>query len=77
MIEVAKYGNIASKSDVEVGVRAMEMGIWGAYKNVQINLPGIKDAKFVKEINDKSAKIKDRAKQKMDEILKILDKRSK
>jgi glutamate formiminotransferase/formiminotetrahydrofolate cyclodeaminase len=75
MMEVAKHGNIASKSDVEVGVRALEMGIWGAYKNVLINLPGIKDEKFVKDITNKATDIKNRAKEKMDEILSVLDNR--
>lgn len=42
MLEIAKFGNIASKSDVEVGARALEVGIWGAYRNVMINLPGSK-----------------------------------
>ncbi len=50
MIQVAKYGNIASKSDIEVGARALETGIWGAYKNVMINMQGIKDEKFKKSI---------------------------
>jgi glutamate formiminotransferase/formiminotetrahydrofolate cyclodeaminase len=30
MLEAAKIGNIASKSDVQVGARALEVGIWGA-----------------------------------------------
>ena len=29
MIEVARHGNINSKSDVQVGARALEVGIWG------------------------------------------------
>jgi len=75
MIEVAKYGNIASKSDVEVGARAMEMGIWGAYKNVLINLKGIKDLDFVNKTNKIATEIKDIANIKMQEVLKILDSR--
>ena len=50
MIEMAKYGNIASKSDLEVGAKSLETGIWGAFKNVEINLPLIEDDKFKKEI---------------------------
>ncbi len=75
MIEVAKYGNIASKSDVEVGARALEMGIWGAYKNVLINLGGIKDQEFVKAKTDEATKIKERAEIKMKEVLATLDAR--
>jgi glutamate formiminotransferase/formiminotetrahydrofolate cyclodeaminase len=32
LCEVARYGNPASRSDVEVGARALETGIWGAYR---------------------------------------------
>jgi glutamate formiminotransferase/formiminotetrahydrofolate cyclodeaminase len=75
MIEIAKYGNIASKSDVEVGARALEVGIWGAYKNVLINLPGIKDEAFKTEKMNIAEEIKDRAKLKCEEVLKILNER--
>jgi glutamate formiminotransferase/formiminotetrahydrofolate cyclodeaminase len=77
MIEVAKYGNIASKSDVEVGASALAMGIWGAYKNVLINLKDIKDTDFINKTTETATKIKDRATEKQNEVLKILDKREK
>ncbi len=77
MIGAAKLGNIASKSDVEVGARALETGIWGAYKNVLINLPGIKDDSFKKEKLEEAEAIVDKAKQKVDEILMILEGREK
>ena len=47
MIEAAKIGNIASKSDIQVGARALELGIWGAWKNVLINMKDIQDTSFV------------------------------
>ncbi len=75
MLEVAKYGNIASKSDVEVGARALEMGIWGAYKNVLINLPGIKDEQFKNSIIEQAEAIRNRAIEKCNEVLKILSER--
>ncbi|MDT3737971.1 MAG: glutamate formimidoyltransferase [Candidatus Kapabacteria bacterium] len=77
MLEVAKYGNIASKSDIEVGSRALEVGIWGAYKNVMINLPGIKDADFKSLIISESEQILKNSEAKCKEILDILDKRVK
>lgn len=77
MTEIAKYGNIASKSDVEVGARALEMGIWGAYKNVLINLPGIKDEAFKKAKIEEAETMVNRAKEKCAEVLDILDKREK
>ncbi len=75
MIEVAKYGNIASKSDVEVGARALEMGIWGAYKNVLINLTDIEDKLFNDQTTEKATDIKNRAVENMNIVLNILDKR--
>ena len=43
MAEMAAHGNPASRSDLEVGAKALEAGIWGAFRNVAINLPGIED----------------------------------
>lgn len=71
----AEYGNIASSSDIAVGARALELGIWGAYRNVTINMKDIKDQNWKKEILKKAEKLKENAKYKCDEILDILDKR--
>ncbi|NCB39133.1 MAG: glutamate formimidoyltransferase [Erysipelotrichia bacterium] len=76
MLEAAACGNIASKSDIQVGARALEVGIWGAYQNVMINMGGIKDEQFVAEKTAEAEKIKDRARKVCDEILKTLDSRS-
>ncbi|MCD4740859.1 MAG: glutamate formimidoyltransferase [Desulfobacteraceae bacterium] len=73
--QAAQHVNIASKSDVEVGVRALEMGIWGAYKNVMINMTDIKDATYKKETLLIAENIKNRAKIMCDKILNILEKR--
>jgi glutamate formiminotransferase/formiminotetrahydrofolate cyclodeaminase len=48
MLGMAEHGNPASRSDLEVGARALEAGIWGAYRNVAINLPQIEDEAFRK-----------------------------
>src|SRR5204862_3600026 len=44
--ELSKIGNISSASDLAVGAKALETGIWGAFKNVEINLPQITDEKY-------------------------------
>ncbi|MCK5542904.1 MAG: glutamate formimidoyltransferase [Desulfobacterales bacterium] len=75
MEQTALYGNIASKSDIEVGARALEVGIWGAYKNVMINMTDIKDEKYKKETIQIAEDIKNRAKTMCDKTLDILDKR--
>ncbi len=75
MLEIAKYGNIASKSDVEVGARALEVGIWGAYRNVMINLPGIKDEQFKTEITAIAEEIRTRAVNQCNKVLALLNER--
>ena len=77
LIGTAKYGNINSKSDVEVGARALEVGIWGAYKNVLINLPGINDEKYKNTILEEAEAIVKLADKKMKQALGILDEREK
>ena len=76
MTEAAKIGNIASKSDIQVGARALELGIWGAWKNVLINMKDIQDADFVDKITKEANDIRLRAEQNSKEILEILEKRS-
>ena len=69
---VARFGNPASKSDTQVGARALESGIWGAYQNVLINMEGIHDQAFKMEILEKAEAIAQRAKEKCAEVLEIL-----
>ncbi|MBU3951443.1 MAG: glutamate formimidoyltransferase [Proteobacteria bacterium] len=75
MVEVARHGNIASRSDVEVGARALEMGIWGAYKNVVINMADIKDEPYKKETLARAKALKDRAAEMSARVLDIIEKR--
>jgi glutamate formiminotransferase/formiminotetrahydrofolate cyclodeaminase len=75
MCEVARYGNSASKSDVQVGARALETGIWGAYQNVLINVVEIKDNAFKKKVLKEAEMIMTRARSKGAEVLAILDQR--
>jgi glutamate formiminotransferase len=73
----ARYGNFASVSDIEVGTRALELGIWGAWRNVMVNMTDIEDESWKRDILAEAEEIKNRAKVKCDEILEILDKRAK
>jgi len=77
MVELAHYGNIASRSDVEVGAKALETGIWGAYKNVLINMPQIQDEDFKARILGEAETMVNHASAKCKEVLLILEKRSK
>jgi len=76
MIKMAKDGNIASKSDLEVGAKSLETGIWGAFKNVEINLPGITDEKFKKEILAEAEEILNNAFKNCNEVCGVLEKRN-
>lgn len=72
MEAMAEHGNLASKSDLEVGARALETGIWGAYKNVMINLGSIKDAEYKTTITTEVEAMVARAKEKCESVLSIL-----
>ncbi|TKB05855.1 glutamate formimidoyltransferase [Desulforhopalus sp. IMCC35007] len=69
---VAQYGNPASKSDSQVGARSLETGIWGAYQNVLINLEGIKDEQYKKEILAEADLLMARATEKCAQVMAIL-----
>jgi glutamate formiminotransferase/formiminotetrahydrofolate cyclodeaminase len=73
LCEVARYGNPASRSDVEVGAKALETGIWGAYQNVMINMKDIKDEAFKKDISEQALTLLNRAEEKRAEVLEILE----
>ncbi|KJR99694.1 MAG: formimidoyltetrahydrofolate cyclodeaminase [Desulfobulbaceae bacterium BRH_c16a] len=72
---VARYGNMASLSDTQVGARALETGIWGAYQNVLINLNEINDIDYKKHIVVEAEQLVARAREKCAEILQILEER--
>jgi glutamate formiminotransferase/formiminotetrahydrofolate cyclodeaminase len=52
------------------------MGIWGAYKNVLINMVDITDDAYKKETLEKAEALKDRAADMCRQVLEILDSRS-
>ena len=74
LVEVARYGNPASKSDTQVGAKALETGIWGAYQNVLINMQGIRDEEYRQQILTEAENISGRACQKCRQVLEILEK---
>ena len=75
--ETARWGNPASRSDVQVGARSLEAGIWGAFQNVLINLEGIRDEAFRTETEAEAAALTDRARKQLAEVLEILEARRK
>ncbi|MCG8563981.1 MAG: glutamate formimidoyltransferase [Desulfobacterales bacterium] len=75
MLGAAQFTNIASRSDVEVGARALEVGIWGAYKNVVINMADITDGTYKAETMALAESLKDRAADMCAKVLAALDSR--
>jgi len=74
--EAAAAVNPASRSDVQVGARCLETGIWGAYQNVLINLADIEDAAFCERIAAEAGALAQRAVEKCAEVLAIMEKRT-
>jgi glutamate formiminotransferase/formiminotetrahydrofolate cyclodeaminase len=72
LCDVARFGNPASRSDVEVGARALEAGIWGAYRNVLINLEEIEDADFKAAMTRDAKRLARRAEAECTEVLALL-----
>jgi glutamate formiminotransferase/formiminotetrahydrofolate cyclodeaminase len=73
MCGAARHVSLGFKSDVQVGARALETGIWGAYQNVLINLEGIKDRDFKDATLKEAGAINQRATDKCAEVLAILE----
>lgn len=70
---VARYGNPASRSDTQVGARALEVGIWGAYQNVLINLTDIEDGDYCQRVSEEAAAIAERARVRCAKVLTALE----
>ncbi len=72
-LDVARYGNPASRSDTQVGARSLETGIWGAYQNVLINMVDIEDEAFKDVTLQEAEALINRAREKCKEVLSILE----
>lgn len=72
MLKMAKDGNISSKSDLEVGAKSLETGIWGAYKNVLINLNNIEDEAYKNDMISRGEEIVKNAEKNCKKVCSIL-----
>jgi glutamate formiminotransferase/formiminotetrahydrofolate cyclodeaminase len=72
MLEMAREANFASRSDLEVGAKALEAGVWGASRNVAINLPGIEDEAFRRATGDEAERLAARAAAMRDSVVATL-----
>jgi glutamate formiminotransferase / formiminotetrahydrofolate cyclodeaminase len=76
MINMAKFGNISSKSDLEVGAKSLNTGIWGAHKNVLINLPQVLDNKYKDSIIEEADMIIEHSDKSLKKVISELEKRN-
>jgi glutamate formiminotransferase / formiminotetrahydrofolate cyclodeaminase len=76
ILEIARIGQYSSRSDIEVGGKALEAGIYGAWRNVLINLADIRDDAFRADLEGRAGKIMRRATACMQELRAIVDART-
>jgi len=50
LLELAEFGSLNAKSDLEIAARALELAVWGAQRNVAINLEDVKDKEFAEKL---------------------------
>ncbi len=71
MLEIARVGQFSSRSDVEVGAKALEACLYGAYRNVVVNLADIDDEAFSAELEQKARALLERGRQKLAEVQEV------
>jgi len=70
--EAARSGNPACRSDLQVGAKALETGIYGACCNVFINLADIEDETYKNRVTREADALRRRAAEACADILKML-----
>jgi len=70
--EAARSGNPACRSDLQVGAKALETGIYGACCNVFINLADIEDETYKNRVTREADALRRRAAEAYADILKML-----
>ena len=73
--ELAAHGNLASSSDLEVGAKGLEAGIWGAGRNVLTNLDALEDAGFQAQARRDAQEMAARAQERFARVMEILEAR--
>ena len=64
-----------SKSDLQVGAKSLETGIWGAFKNVEINVKDIEDKSYSEKVMKEGYDILARAEKNVEDVCRVLDER--
>jgi glutamate formiminotransferase / formiminotetrahydrofolate cyclodeaminase len=72
MLAMARHGQFSSRSDVEVGAKALEAGLYGAHRNVAINLDDVDDADFRRDLQQQADALLDRGQEKLAELRAVV-----
>uniref|UniRef100_A0A2K6RT22 glutamate formimidoyltransferase n=1 Tax=Rhinopithecus roxellana TaxID=61622 RepID=A0A2K6RT22_RHIRO len=73
--ELARCGNLACRSDLQVAAKALETGVFGAYFNVLINLRDVTDEAFKDQIHHRISSLLQEAKTQAALVLDCLETR--
>jgi glutamate formiminotransferase / formiminotetrahydrofolate cyclodeaminase len=76
LMEVARYGQYSSHSDVEVGAKALEAGLFGSHRNVLINLVDIDDDAFCQDLRRRADTLLERGQHRLEELLRVTSART-
>jgi glutamate formiminotransferase/formiminotetrahydrofolate cyclodeaminase len=76
LLGIARIGQYSSRSDVEVGAKALEAAVYGAHRNVVINLGGIQDQAFREEIGARARALLTRAEEQLVALEAVIGARS-
>ena len=76
VLEMAECGNMSSASDLEVGARLLEVGIWGAYRNVVINMGEVTDMAWADQTMAEADTIVNRAAEQSEKTLAAIARRA-
>lgn len=69
-----KYGNKNALSDAGVAASLTETALEGAILNVKINIMGLKDQAYKKDLRDKCNVLLEKSKKRKEEIMSIIEK---
>ncbi|MBW3552058.1 MAG: glutamate formimidoyltransferase [Gemmatimonadetes bacterium] len=76
MLELARVGQFSSRSDLDVGAKALEACLYGAHRNVLINLADIEDEAFRADLTARSTALMERGLAKLAEIQAVVRERT-
>ncbi len=72
MVAIAEHASLSMRSDLEVGAKALETGIWGCGRNVAINLDGIDDVEYTSRTHGEADRLTTRAREMAGKVMATL-----